>query len=126
MRSGLRTLVFASVAAAGASGILGGSPRAVAEVQFYSSGAPVGGQSSGRGGYARYPGRWYAYQPPASNPGVVKGYQYYAPQPMYQSPASNPGAVTGYRYYAPQRIYQPPASNPGATASYRYDYPGRR
>ena len=103
MRSGLRTLVFASVAAAGASGILGGSPRAVADVQFYSSGAPVGGQSSGRGGYARYPGRWYAYQPPASNPGAVTGYRYYAPQPTYPLPASNPGAIASYRYVYPGR-----------------------
>ena len=98
MRSRLRTLVFASVAAAGASGILGGSPHAVANGEFYSSGAPVGGQSSGRGGYARYPGRWYAYQAPAPNPGVVTGYRYYAPQPTYPLPASNPGAIVSYRY----------------------------
>jgi hypothetical protein len=126
MRSRLRTLVFASVAAAGASGILGDPTHAVANGEFYSSGAPAGGQSSGRGGYARYPGRWYAYQAPALNPGVVTGYRYYAPQPMYQAPASNPGAVTGYRYSAPQPTYPLPASNPGAIVSYRYDYSGRR
>jgi hypothetical protein len=104
MRSGLRTLVFASVVAAGTSGILGASAHAGdGGWGFYSSGAPAGSQSYGRGGYARYSGPQYTYQLPAPNPGAVAGHRYYAPQPVYQLPAPNPGAVAGYRYDYPGR-----------------------